>query len=288
MLDPFSRKLEDCSGLQSILDCLLGYSLVLTGAARGNVQTMDWETGILKIGAHEGLADDFLETFAMVGMEDGSSCGRAIRERRQVVIEDVRLDSAYGPYVKLAERSGFCAVQSTPLISHNDALVGVVSTHFSVPHRPSEHTLHEMQRAGELCANAIIRDKVERTSPRRTRTWFDAGRQDGETPRVRPSSLAPQTERWSRAYLAVLVPIAEGRWHAELPDFPGSDSEAPTPRLALDAATRAAQLLALELIELGHAWSEPRSIAEIQQNPLWSISRAIWRKAIISYVSIVF
>jgi hypothetical protein len=249
---------------------------------------MDWETGTLKIGAHEGLPDDFLEVFATVRLDDRSACGRAIRERRQIVVEDVQLDPAYGPYVKLANQSGFRAVQSTPLISHNDALVGVVSTHFSVPHRPSNNTLHEMRRAGQLCANAIIRDKVERTSPRRTRTWFDADRQDGETPRVRSSSLAPQTERWSRAYLAVLVPIAERRWHAELPDFPGSDAEAPTPRLALDASTRAAQQLALELIELGHAWSEPRSIAEIQRNPLWWTSRAIWRKAIISYVSIVF
>jgi GAF domain-containing protein len=287
-MDPFSRKLEDCSGLQSILDCLLGYSLALTGAVRGNVQTMDWASGTLRIGAHEGFTDDFLDAFATVGMEDRSSCGRAIRERRQIVIEDVHLDPAFGPYVKLAERSGFCAVQSTPLISHNDALVGVVSTHFSVPHRPSERTLHEMQCAGALCANAIIRDKVERSSPRRTRTWFEMDRRKGEKERVRASSLAPQSDRWSRAYLAVLVPIAEGRWHAELPDFPGSDSEAPTPRLALDTATRAAQQLALELIELGHAWSEPRSIAEIQENPLWSTSRAIWRKAIISYVSIVF
>ena len=48
-------------------------------------------------------------------------------------------------------------MQSTPLISDSGALVGILSTHFAMPHRPTDRRMLAMKDAAQLVANAVIR-----------------------------------------------------------------------------------------------------------------------------------
>ena len=147
---------HNSSDLCSVLNSGLSLALQLSGTDLGNVQLMDWKTGSLTIAAQRGFNDDFLSFFRLVTAACGSACGRAIRERCSIVIEDVLLDREFASYRTISLKAGFCAVQSTPLISSSGAFLGVVSTHFPAAHRPSEVEMQALEVAGELTANAII------------------------------------------------------------------------------------------------------------------------------------
>jgi len=56
-----------------------------------------------------------------------------------VIIEDVNLDADFEPHRRIAASAGFRAVQSTPLFDRGSGEpVGMLSTHFRNPHRPSD------------------------------------------------------------------------------------------------------------------------------------------------------
>jgi len=156
--------LPDHPDISSLLKQILEKGLQLTGTDLGNVQLMDWKSGYLTIAAQRGFADPFLEFFRVVKSDDGSACGRAVRHRRPVVIEDVLKDAEFAPCREIAVEAGFRAVQSTPLISRDGAFLGVLSTHFPRRHRPSECELQMLQALGEMAGNAIVthRHKLRR------------------------------------------------------------------------------------------------------------------------------
>jgi GAF domain-containing protein len=154
------QQLQHCFGLQPVLDNALSRALELTGTVLGNVQLMDWKTGCLTIAAQHGFNDEFLRFFRRVRANTGSACGRAIRERSSIIVEDVLCDGEFAPYRTIALEAGFLAVQSTPLISSNGAFVGVLSTHFPAAHRPSDSEMQALKVLAQLTANAIIRQRV--------------------------------------------------------------------------------------------------------------------------------
>jgi GAF domain-containing protein len=130
--------LESAEPPGAVVERVLAAALAVSAAERGNVQIRE-PTGELRIVAQRGFTRDFLDHFAVVG-DDGSACGRAAEKAAQTVIVDVNEDPAFEPHRSIAAASGFRAVVSTPLIS-DSGLVGVVSTHFPRPHRPSAYEL---------------------------------------------------------------------------------------------------------------------------------------------------
>lgn len=148
--------MQHCSALRPVLESVLSRGLELTGTVLGNIQLMDWRTGCLAIAAQCGFNDEFLNFFRYVEIEGGSACARAIRERRAIVVEDVLRDWEYAPCRTIALDSGYRAVQSTPLISSAGTFVGVLSTHFATPHRPSAEEMLALSELAESTANVII------------------------------------------------------------------------------------------------------------------------------------
>ena len=160
----FETLVSNCTDLQSILDCVLDGSLELTDATFANVKLADQKKGCLTITAQYGFNLEFLDFFQHVNASDSLSvCGRSLRERR-AIISDVMLDEDLAPWRHVAERVGFRSLQSTPIISSSGALIGVVSTHFPVPHEPTEREMNAVRSLAKLAANAIVRvrnDEVE-------------------------------------------------------------------------------------------------------------------------------
>jgi signal transduction histidine kinase len=139
-LHEFSSTLAANTELQPLLEEVLNAAIALQNADFGNVQLYNRETKALEIVAQRGFQRDFLDHFGKV-QEDSAGCGRAFRRGERVVIEDVLTDPGFAPHRKIAASAGFRAVQSTPLFSHSGEALGMVSTHFRRPHRPSEHDL---------------------------------------------------------------------------------------------------------------------------------------------------
>jgi C4-dicarboxylate-specific signal transduction histidine kinase len=135
-----STRLLGSTDLPSLLDDVLGATIALQHADFGNVQLYNAETSALEILAQRGLSREFLEHFSQV-RDTESACGRAMQQGRRVVIEDVQLDPEFGPHRAAAKAAGVRAVQSTPLFSRAGETLGMISTHFRQPHRPSEREL---------------------------------------------------------------------------------------------------------------------------------------------------
>jgi GAF domain-containing protein len=146
--------LPDAFPMGALLAKALEGALSLLAADRGNIQIIDPKTGVLRIAVQHGFGAEFLEYFARVD-DDKAACGRAARNRVQVVIADVSSDPGFAPHRAIAAASGFRAVQSTPLVDRASGLLGVVSTHYSSQHRPSDRDLWLIQRYGELVGQAM-------------------------------------------------------------------------------------------------------------------------------------
>jgi signal transduction histidine kinase len=87
----------------------------------------------------------------------------------RIVIEDVKSDPAFAPYSALAAAAGFRAVQCTPLLDSDGKPVGMFSTHFPRPHRPSPLELVQFDLYAHQTAQFIERVKNEVRLQRLTR-----------------------------------------------------------------------------------------------------------------------
>jgi GAF domain-containing protein len=163
-IEVLADQLRHCRDERSLADCLLRQGLQLSQTIFGNVQFMNWKNGYLKIAAQFGFTRDFLNFFSRVRVEDDSACARALRERSSIIIEDVTADRQFAPCREILTRAGVRAVQSTPMVSSSGALVGILSTHFPAPHRPTEIEMRNLRHAAHLAANAYIAVRVNNAS----------------------------------------------------------------------------------------------------------------------------
>jgi GAF domain len=148
--------LRDVSSLRRLLPRVLDGALGLMAADFGNIQLVDPVTGSLRIVTQYGYGPEFLDYFAVV--DNGHAvCGRAAKECVQTVIADVAADPDFAPHRDIAAACGFRAVQSTPLADYAGHLIGVVSTHFRRPHRPSGTDLQVMELYADYAGEALAR-----------------------------------------------------------------------------------------------------------------------------------
>lgn len=159
-LHEFSTHLLAISDFQSLLEEVLDATIALQKADFGNIQLYNPETRVLEIVAQRGFQPDFLEHFNAV-RDVGAACGRAVALRERVIIEDVETDFAFTPHRSIAASAGFRAVQSTPLLSRDGELLGMLSTHFRQPHRPSVRDLRFTDLYARQAAELIERQRLE-------------------------------------------------------------------------------------------------------------------------------
>jgi GAF domain-containing protein len=165
-VNAFGEKLFASYRLQNLLDDFLTSAITLTRADFGNVQLFDPTTGALRLVAQHGFDRDFLEYFRIVD-DAYSACGRTLTTGMQIVIEDVDDDRDFEPHRAIAGASGFRAVQSTPLADRTLSPLGMISTHFTRPHRPRDHELRLTHQLGVLAARVIELKLAEQARQRR-------------------------------------------------------------------------------------------------------------------------
>jgi len=159
-LHGLSTRLWEDRGLQPLLAEVLDASIRLLNADFGNVQLYDPDAGVLRIVAQQGFEQEFLDYFD--GVRKGTaSCGRALETQRRIVVEDVLADPSFTPHMKIVATAGYRAVQSTPLISRSGEPLGMLSTHFRRPHRPSERDLRLLDLYARHAAEIIERRRAD-------------------------------------------------------------------------------------------------------------------------------
>ncbi|HEY0764780.1 MAG TPA: ATP-binding protein [Pyrinomonadaceae bacterium] len=153
---------KDGNNVDGCLKDVLNVSIEITGADKGNIQLVDQESGGLKIVVQNGFEESFLDFFSEVTEED-SACGVALKSGQRTVVEDVTESEIYAnkPSLEVMLEAGIRSVQSLPLLTSSGKILGVISTHFSEPHRPSEQELRLMDLLARQTADYLERRRVE-------------------------------------------------------------------------------------------------------------------------------
>jgi PAS domain S-box-containing protein len=153
-LHDLTTRLVGNTELQPILEEVLDAAIFLNNADFGLVQLYNPATGGLEIVAQRGFQKDFSDYFSDV-RDDASACGRSIRQQERVIIEDIEIDPGYAPHRAVAAAAGYRAVHSTPLFDRSGKTLGVISTQFRRPHRPTEHNLRLTDLYARYAAEVI-------------------------------------------------------------------------------------------------------------------------------------
>ena len=113
-----------------------------------------------------GLPQHAVEFWQWVGPEAYSSCTTALESGRREIIPDFEAwEKIAGTEDLLAfRRSGIRSAQTTPLLSRDGNLLGMISTHWSEPHVPSDRDLRLLdilaRQAADLLERTISEDAL--------------------------------------------------------------------------------------------------------------------------------
>jgi PAS domain S-box-containing protein len=133
-----STRLVACADLGTALEDVLDGAIRTTQADFGNIQLFNPEKKALEIVVQRGFQPDFLDYFRTVRVDEGSACAQAMKSGARSVMEDVQQDPSYEAHRAIAAAAGYRGVQSTPIKSRTNRILGMLSTHFRQPHRVSE------------------------------------------------------------------------------------------------------------------------------------------------------
>lgn len=142
---------------QHSLEAILEEALFITGAPRGNLQLLEGGRG-LRIAVHRGFERPFLKFFDTVTHADGASCGAALQQGGQVVVEDITSSAIFvgTPALEVLRAAQVGAVISTPFVSSAGEVMGVISTHFSRPHKLRERPLSLLRLLARQAARCCM------------------------------------------------------------------------------------------------------------------------------------
>ena len=113
----------------------------------------------LRLLAHRGFSAEAVEHWQWVDAASHSTCGIALRTGERVVVSDVETSPAMlgTADAALYRRNGIRAVQSTPLISRSGGMLGMISTHWTLPCEPSDRDLRLLDILARQAADLIER-----------------------------------------------------------------------------------------------------------------------------------
>ena len=158
-----STQLVHPGDMHTLLREILLASNELLGTNRGNIQLYDAVTKRLSLVVHQGFGQAFLERFAESG--NPMICDRAAERLDRVIIPDLTVEPGLqGTFdLKVLLDDGIRAVQSTPLLTREGRLLGMLSNHWNEPHRPTDRDLRYLDLLARMAADYIERTRAEQS-----------------------------------------------------------------------------------------------------------------------------
>ena len=143
---------------RTTLTHILHLAIAITSADKGNIQILDPLSRSLRITVHEGFAEPFLRFFDTVGHREAAVCATALKMLERVIVEDVKQSPIFAgtEALNVLLEAGVQAVQATPLIASSGCIVGMMSTHYRVPTRPTREQLHLLDELAKTAAEFIL------------------------------------------------------------------------------------------------------------------------------------
>jgi len=128
-----------------------------------SLQRLDHERGELQLIANVGFTKEAAEHWEWVRTSSGSSCGEALATGQRVIVPNVETCAFMAGTEDLETylQCGIRAVQTTPLVSRNGRLLGMMSTHWRQQYSPPEADLRLLDVLARQAADLIDRRRAE-------------------------------------------------------------------------------------------------------------------------------
>ena len=166
-LHEMSVLLASTLDLPIILGGTLRTATELEGTNQGLLLLWDREKAQLRLGASLGFESDFPQWVESAPLEL-SSAGLAFQRQERIIWEDIEQSDIHSAYRYAAKRAGIRAVHSTPLITRNGEAIGVMSTHFQAPYRPTPRVISLLdlcvRQAVDFIENARLYEEQKRSN----------------------------------------------------------------------------------------------------------------------------
>ncbi|HET6656072.1 MAG TPA: PAS domain S-box protein [Gammaproteobacteria bacterium] len=135
-------------------------AVAVMNADAASLQMLDRKCGELRLLESKGFHPTSAKFWEWVRADSSSSCGAALASGKRTLVDDVEDCDFMSGTADLEEfrRSGLRAVQSTPLVSRSGKALGMMSTHWCQPHRPSERDLQMLDVLARQAADLIERN----------------------------------------------------------------------------------------------------------------------------------
>jgi len=162
-LQEISTFLIQEGNVDALYDRVLDAAISLMSADMGSLQVFHPERNELRLLASRGFHPESAAFWQWVRLDSASTCGVALSAGRRVMVPDTEASDFMAGTADLeaSRRSGIRAVQSTPLVSRSGRLLGMISTHWRVPHEPTERELRPLDVLARQAADLIERSRTE-------------------------------------------------------------------------------------------------------------------------------
>ncbi|HKE83158.1 MAG TPA: GAF domain-containing protein [Vicinamibacterales bacterium] len=119
--------------------------------------------GELRLIASRGFDDAARRQWEWVRADANTTCGRALRIGERVIAPNIAecefMAGTIDQHVLI--EAGIHAAQTTPLVSRSGKILGMITTHWSVPHQPSDRDLRLFDILARQAADLIERTQSE-------------------------------------------------------------------------------------------------------------------------------
>ncbi|HEX8996735.1 MAG TPA: PAS domain S-box protein [Ktedonobacterales bacterium] len=158
-----STRLIQEGNLEALYEQVLDAAIAVMRSDMASMQMLDRDQNALRLLAWRGFAPASAAFWEWVRVDGESVCGVARRMGERVIVPDVEsCDFTAGTQdLEHYRLSGIRAVQSTPLVSRDGDLIGMLSTLWRTPHQPAERELRRLDVLARQAADLIERTQTE-------------------------------------------------------------------------------------------------------------------------------
>lgn len=153
------------SGVEAFHEQILDAAMAITHADFGSIHVLDETSGQLDLLAWRNFQPESVEYWRTVSFATGSARNATLQRGERVIVPNVQTtegDVVLGPEsVTHYGLCGIAAVQSTPLITRDGRLVGVISTHWRQVHAPEQRELLLLDILGRQAADFFERRRTQ-------------------------------------------------------------------------------------------------------------------------------
>ena len=178
LLQQISTQLIQEDNLNAFYEQVLDAAIALMGSDMASLQLFDPQENALHLLTQRGLNSASVNVWQWVKLDSNCCCGMAFKAGQRVIIPNIEavdeiLEAEDYPFFKLSEIK---AVQSTPLMSRQGHLIGMIATHWQHPHQPSEKKLNLLDVLVRQITDLVEQQEIQtrlRTDLEKTKLLHD-------------------------------------------------------------------------------------------------------------------